>query len=48
MHGAMPDFDPDGTFEARYVRCRRGDDGSEKEDRPYLGELGDPQKREGP
>jgi hypothetical protein len=46
MHGGMPDFDPDGTFEARYARCRRYDEN--REALPYQGEFGDPLKKEGP
>ena len=37
MRGAMPDFDPDGTFEARYARFRRYEDN--REALPYQGEF---------
>jgi hypothetical protein len=45
MHGAMPDFDPDGTFEAKYARFRRYDD--KREALPYEGEFGDPKQVKG-
>ena len=43
MHGAMPDFDPDGSFELRYARFRRYDDN--RDALPYQGEFAgsDPQ-----
>lgn len=37
MRGAMPDFDPDGTFELRYARYRRYDDN--RDAMPYKGEF---------
>jgi hypothetical protein len=37
MRGAMPNFDPDATFELRYARFRRYDDN--REALPYQGEL---------
>ena len=37
MRGAMPGFDPYGTFEMRYARYRRYDDG--RDPLPYKGEL---------
>jgi hypothetical protein len=43
MHGAMPGFDPDATFEARFARFRRYDD--KRDALPNQGEL-DPQKKE--
>ena len=43
MHGAMPDFDPDAAFEARYARFRRYDD--KRDALPNQGEL-DPPKKE--
>jgi hypothetical protein len=46
MHGAMPDFDPDATFEATYARFRRYDDNHDA-GLPYQGEFGDPKQREG-
>ena len=44
MRGALPDFDPDGTFEMRYARYRRYDDG--REALPYKGEFEGSEKRE--
>jgi hypothetical protein len=43
MHAAMPDFDPEATFEARYARFRRYDD--IREALPNQGEL-DPTRKE--
>jgi len=37
MRGAMPGFDPDGTFELRYARYRRYDDA--RDAMPYKGEF---------
>ena len=37
MRGAMPGFDPDGTFELRYARYRRYDDN--RDAMPYKGEF---------
>jgi len=43
MHGAMPEFDPEATFEARYARFRRYDD--KRDALPNQWELG-PTKNE--
>ena len=40
MRGAMPEFDPDGTFELRYARFRRSDDDKPRTPMPYQWGVG--------